>query len=990
LTKRVEIKHKSGFKDGRSEKIKRLIAEDTGIFVDQVEIINCYNIFAELTEEQLSSIQEELFCDKVYQDSNSGFYYPTISTYDMMIEVSYKSGVTDNVGRTSSKGINELIKSNLDEGSVRSSTTYLFKGLSNKTDAETIAKKVLCNTLIEDYYIYSSSEIKAGAKIEYTRPIIKPIDKPYSSPIDLNVSDNELIAISKKNALYMSIEEMRAVKEYYATDEIVKFRKDNGLPASPTDVELEMLAQTWSEHCKHKIFAAEIHYTENGKTDTIQSLFKTFIRDSAFKLTETRDDLLSLFIDNAGIVKFNDEWAYCVKAETHNSPSALDPYGGAMTGIVGVNRDIIGTGIGAYPIFNTDIFCFGDPFTKDSDVPEGLLHPRRIFRGVHRGVKDGGNESGIPTVNGSIVFDSSYLGKPLVFCGTGGLMPLKINGKESFKKYHRPGDYIVMSGGRIGKDGIHGATFSSAHLSESSPTSAVQIGDPITQKKMLDFIIEARDRGLYSSITDNGAGGLSSSIGEMATYTGGAVLDLDKCPLKYNGLRPWEILVSEAQERMSVAVPPDSIDKFLALSKKHGVESTVVGVFNDSGFFRATYNGETVCYLDMNFLHDGVPKLVLNAEWNPPVQKRIEFTDPNISSSIRDLLQRPNIASKESWVRCYDHEVQGRTVNKPFTGKENDGPSDGAVLKIFPDSYEGLVVTHGIVPRYSRLDAYQMAANAIDEAYRQAIILGANPDKIVGLDNFCWPDPIESEYTPDGRYKLAQLVQTCKAVYDVTLAYNCPCISGKDSMKNDYIRGDKKISVDPTLLFTVTGKTDDIRIMTSFYFKDEGDLIYLIGETAPELGCSEYALMKSLSGGLVPTVNPYNAMSSYRAIHEALKQRLIKSAHDLSDGGLSVALAEASFSGLVGASINLDHMLTRDNIDLTTEEKLFSETPSRILISLSPENERTFLDLFKNIPVCKLGKVTDDNLLRISSDGKEIVSDSLKELKDLWKKKLDF
>jgi len=986
LARRIEIKNRKGFKDGKAEKTRKLILEDARVNLDNLEIVNCYNIFAELNDDELKTIEKELFCDRVFQESASSFHFAKITDYSIMIEVSYKSGVTDNVGRTASKGIGDILKRKIDESMVRGSTIYFLTGNISKDIAKNIAEKVLCNSLIEEYYIFTKSEIIGGSEVVYSKPEISSIVKPYFNAINLNITDTELMKISDKNALYMSLEEMKAVRDYYRRQDIIDYRRSIGLPSSPTDVELEMLAQTWSEHCKHKIFAAEIQYTENGKTDTIHSLFKTFIRDSAFAISETRDDLLSLFTDNAGVVKFNDEWAYCVKAETHNSPSALDPYGGAMTGIVGVNRDIIGTGIGAYPIFNTDIFCFGDPFTDESDVPAGLLHPKRIFRGVHRGVKDGGNESGIPTVNGSIVFDKSYLGKPLVFCGTGGILPLKINGKESYKKYHKPGDLIVMVGGRIGKDGIHGATFSSAHLSETSPTTAVQIGDPITQKKMLDFIIEARDRGLYSSLTDNGAGGLSSSIGEMATFTGGAVLELDKCPLKYNGLRPWEILVSEAQERMSIAVPKDSIEKFLNLSSKHGVESTVIGEFTDNGFFKATYNDETVCQLEMDFLHDGVPKMTLEAVWTPPEQKHIDISTDSISDDIINILKRPNIASKESWVRCYDHEVQARTVNKPFTGKKCDGPSDGAVLKMFPDSYEGLVVTHGIVPRYSRIDAYQMAANAIDEAYRQAIILGANPDKIVGLDNFCWPDPIQSEYTPDGKYKLAQLVQTCKAVYDLTTAYSCPCISGKDSMKNDYKRGDIKISVDPTLLFTVTGKTDDIRLMSSSYFKKTDDLIYLIGETRQELGCSEYALMKGVTGGVVPTVNPYNAMISYRQIHESLQEKIIRSAHDLSDGGLAVALCESAFSGETGVIVSLDPI----SDDLSPIEKLFSESPSRILVSIDPDDEKRFIEIFKGTALAKLGRVTEDRKVRISHENKEIFAEDIDILKKTWKEVLDF
>ncbi|HMA99737.1 MAG TPA: AIR synthase related protein, partial [Spirochaetota bacterium] len=528
--------------------------------------------------------------------------------------------------------------------------------------------------------------------------------------------------------------------DYYRNPEIIKERRQDKLAASPTDVELEVLAQTWSEHCKHKIFAARITYTdENGHVEEINSLYKTYIKKTTSELAEKRPDLLSVFKDNAGIVKFNDQYAYCMKVETHNSPSALDPYGGAMTGIVGVNRDIIGTGIGAKPIFNTDIFCFANPLYK-KPLPPGLMHPQRIFQGVHKGIIDGGNESGIPTVNGAIVFENRFLGKPLVFCGTGGILPLKINDQPTHSKEIKNGYKIVMTGGRIGKDGIHGATFSSAALTETSPTSAVQIGDPITQKKMLDFLLEARDQGLYSAITDNGAGGLSSSVGEMATMCGGCSLHLDKAPLKYAGLYPWEILISEAQERMSLAVPPENIKALFALAAARDVEISELGEFNNSGFFTAFYKNQLVCKLQLDFMHNGLPTNHYQAQWQPPQHSEPEpslVAGISLKKTIPALLARPNIASKEYWVRQYDHEVQGMSVVKPFDGPLQQSPGDSAVIKPLYNSYKGLVIANGIVPRYSDIDTYHMAANAVDEAVRNLVACGGDPDNISGLDNFC-------------------------------------------------------------------------------------------------------------------------------------------------------------------------------------------------------------------------------------------------------------
>jgi len=985
LINRIEIKRLNKFPLPDSINLKDTIYEDLNLRVDNITIVNIYLINGNYTDNEIEKLQKTLFCDPVSEESRVGFSYATIVDYDYGIEISYKLGVTDNIGKTAAEGIGYILNREIDPNSVRSAKMYLFKTSLQLKDIERIATEILCNSLIEDYFIFSKKDALNGRQPVYNFNFNEEKIKEYYKEINLEVSDEKLIEISEKGILSLSLEEMKAIKKYYEREDVIKKRKEKKLPLCPTDVELEIFAQTWSEHCKHKIFNAIIEYKEGEKIEKIDSLFKTYIQKSAEIIKKNRDDLFSLFKDNSGVVKFNDNYAYCMKVETHNSPSALDPYGGAMTGIVGVNRDILGTGLGAYPIFNTDVFCFGDPFISKEQIPEGVLHPKRIFRGVHRGIKDGGNESGIPTVNGSITFDNSFLGKPLVFCGTGGIMLININNKKCYKKYVKPGDLIVMTGGRIGKDGIHGATFSSLHLTEDSPTSAVQIGDPITQKKMVDFIIEARDKDLFSGLTDNGAGGLSSSVGEMATFTNGAILYLEKCPLKYKGLKPWEILLSEAQERMTIAVPKEKIDEFIALSKLRDVESTVIGEFTDSGYFECKYNDQIIAFIDLDMLHNGVPKMNLKAEWEIPKESIIKISENDIGKALKDLLKRPNIASKEYWVRMYDHEVGARTVGKPFSGKNNEGPSDGAVLKIFPDSYEGLVVTHGIMPRYSLIDSYQMAANAIDEAFRQAIILGADPDKIVGLDNFCWPDPVESPTTPDGKFKLAQLVRACKAIYEITPIYNCPCISGKDSMKNDYRRGDKKISVLPTLLFTAIGKINDIRKSVSFYFKKENSLIFLIGETRKELGASEYYQMKGIAGGSVPKVYSEKAIKTYKKINKLIENSILLSAHDLSDGGLIVALAEASFSGNLGVDINLNEFT-----DLSIEEILFSETPSRILVSIAEKDRDKFLEIMNGESIYYLGKTTNSDQLVLNYKNKVIMKENIYKLKDIWKNALIF
>ena len=681
-----------------------------------------------------------------------------------------------------------------------------------------------------------------------------------------------------------------------------------------------------------------------------------------------------------------------MKAETHNSPSALDPYGGAMTGIVGVNRDIMGTGLGARPIANTDVFCFGPP-NWEGDLPDNLFHPSRVLRGVHAGVRVGGNESGIPTVNGAIVFDDRYIGKPLVYCGTVGIMPRTLqDGRPSHIKTPLAGDIVYMVGGRVGYDGIHGATFSSLELTEESPSSAVQIGDPITQKKMLDMILEARDEGLITCITDNGAGGLSSSIGEMAEYTNGCEIDLAQVPLKQAGLSPWEILVSESQERMTVAVKPEDQATFEALADLHEVEATAVATFTSTGMFHVRYDETTVAYLPIEFLHDGVPQLQLESEWTPPTQPL--FQPPSTadhSTLLTEMLQRPNIASKETWVRQYDHEVIAQTAIKPFVGVKRDGPGDAGVIAPIHGDPHGIVISCGIAPRYSDIDAGAMAAAAIDEAVRNAVCVGLDVDKMAGLDNFCWPDPIESVKTPDGRFKLAQLVRANRELERVCRAYRLPCVSGKDSMKNDYGSGPNKISIPPTLLFSLFGDHPDVRFSATSDFKRAGDRIYLVGTSHQELGASEIAYMLNERGeaagigGEVPQLlDPASNLNTYRQLSAAIHKGFVKTAHDCSEGGIAVALAEMCIGGRIGAEVDIDGTGTGD-----VWGRLWGESLGRIIVAVPEANESDFLALMKGHPTTILGTVTDASDLIITDGEDHLLKSDVERMAEAWKGTLD-
>jgi len=984
---RIEVGLKDGIRDARGERVRREILEHLGIDLESVRTLDVFTVDANLSAEELQAAAHGPLCDPVVQ--NVGIDKPLAGDFDILIEVGFRPGVTDNPGRTAREAIQYLTRRPFSAGeAVYTSVQYLLKGAVDTAAAERIAAGFLANGLIQRWTIVPADEFDRSKGLPVSVPRVDVGGhRSEVRTIDLNVPDAELMQISKDGMLALTLEEMKIIQAFAADPKTVAVRQQVGLDPQLTDCELEALAQTWSEHCKHKIFAAAIDYEDatTGEKLPINSLFKSFIVRATREIRERagKDDIcLSVFKDNAGVIRFTDEWSLVFKVETHNSPSALDPYGGALTGIVGVNRDSFGTGQGARLLFNTDVFCFASPF-YDKPLPPRLLHPRRIFEGVVEGVEHGGNKSGIPTVNGSIVFDERFAGKPLVYCGTGAIMPAVINGRPGHDKKANIGDRIVMVGGRIGKDGIHGATFSSEELHEGSPVTAVQIGDPITQKRMFDFLTVARDRGLYSSITDNGAGGLSSSVGEMSQDTGGFEMHLDRAPLKYPGLQPWEILISEAQERMTVAVPPEKLEDFLTLSREMDVESTDLGRFTDSGYYHCLYEGKTVTWLPMEFLHEGVPQLKLPARWVPPATNEPQLPIPDFTATLKALLSSLNICSKESVVRRYDHEVQAGTVIKPLTGVVNDGPSDAAVVRPLPERHEGVVVAHGICPRYSDIDTYHMTANAIDEALRNYVAVGGNIEHVAGLDNFCWCDPVQSEKTPDGAYKAAQLVRSNQALYDYCLAFGVPLISGKDSMKNDYQIGDTKISIPPTLLFSVIGKIDDVRKATTMDAKRAGDAVYLLGTTRNELGASEYYALHGELGSNVPQVDAAGAMARYRSVNAAQAQGLIASCHDLSDGGLAVALAETAFAGGLGLDADLRRI---DAVTgLSAAQILFSESASRLLVTVRNENRNAFEALFADQSCAFIGRITAIPELRIIGlDGELLMNIGNDDLKAVW------
>jgi len=893
--------------------------------------------------------------------------------FDWAVEVGFLPGVTDNIGNTVRETVEDLVKRKFgpEEGVYSSQVTFMAGKLSRE-DAQKAAD-ALSNPLIQRVRIKDAAEFRRDGGMGTVVPRVRLETKPAVDTVDiLKMGDEELVLTGKqgianrdgtrRGPLALDLSYMKTIQAY--------FRK-KGRP--PTDVEMESIAQTWSEHCKHTIFADPVDEVKEG-------FFRTFIRDATNRIRKEKgkeDFCVSVFTDNSGGIVFDDDWLVTDKVETHNTPSALDPFGGAITGIVGVNRDTIGFGLGGKPVINKYGFCFADPrddkpLYKDRERKRKMLSPRRIMEGVVEGVNAGGNCSGIPTPQGFIYFDPRYKGKPLVVVGTVGLVPRKSAGRNAWEKEARPGDLIVMMGGRVGQDGIHGATFSSEALDEGSPAGAVQIGDPITQKKLSDAVIyEARDRGLYDSITDNGAGGLSCSVAEMAKESGGCAVRLEKVPLKYPGLEPWKIWVSESQERMTLAVPPGKWEEFSALMARRKVEVTVIGEFTDSGKCVVTWEGKQVMDVEMDFLHNGLPPRPMRTS---PPRKPAAVPDlpvpSDLASVLLEMLARPNLASYEFISRQYDHEVQGGSVLKPLQGRGRVN-ADASVTRPLAGSPRAVVLSQGLNPSYSELDSYRMAASAIDTAVRNAVAAGAVLDELALLDNFCWCSSDEPE-------RLGQLKEAVRACRDCAVAYGTPFISGKDSMFNDFKGFDSdgkqvKVSVLPTLLVSSIGVIADARRAVSLDAKLAGDLVYVLGETGDELGGSEYFSWCGLAGGEVPAVDTARNLGMYRALERAIGAGLVASAVSLHRGGLAYALARTAMGGRLGLEVDLPAAAAGASRD---DFALFSESQGRVVVTVNPANRAKFEEALRGHFTGVAGAIRPDERFIVRGRGGKVVVDA--------------
>ena len=939
-----------------------------------------YLVDSRLSGRELTKLAEALtnqILEKYYINKS-----PKVGPFSYAVEIGYLPGVTDNIAHT----VKEMAKDLLHVKDIEIYTSKIYF-----TNDKNIATE-LYNPLIERAHIVLVKNGKINLAVKAPKVVLKK-NTPVIN-VSLKVSDDELMKIGKegikekggtrRGPLALDLPSMKAISEYFSK-----------LKRNPTDIELESLAQTWSEHCKHTIFA-------NPIDDIADGLYKTYIKGATNLIREQKgkkDFCVSVFSDNAGGIVFDKDHLITHKVETHNAPSALDPFGGAITGIVGVNRDTIGFGLGAKPVANIYGFCLGKPedqklLFRDEGRTQKMLPPARIMEGVIKGINAGGNCSGIPTVSGFIKFDERFRGKPLVFAGTIGLIPRKINGKFSHHKKAQTGDYIVVIGGRVGADGIHGATFSSVAMDANSPATAVQIGDPITQKKLSDAIVkEARDLNLYNSITDNGAGGISCSVAEMAKECGGAKVSLEKVPLKYPGLRPWEIWISESQERMTLSVPKSKWKKFQELMEKRGVEATAIGEFTDSGKCIASYKGKKIMDIDMEFLHNGLPKKhlttipVYNTYPDPALPKGLSRT-----KILEDLLGSMNLGSFAFISQQYDHEVQASSVLKPLSGKGRIN-TDSQVFRPVLSSNKGVVLTEALYPSYSDISTYHMAACALDTAVRNIVASGGTLSHLAILDNFCW-------CSSDDPKRLAELKDAVKACYDGAVRYGTPFISGKDSMFNDFKGYDEKgnsieISIPPTLLISAISVMPDIYKVVSPEFKNAGDAIYLLGETNDELGASEYYKMLGALGNDVPKVNLEKNLKTYLALEKAIEKELVASSVSLTSGGLGIALAKACIGGMLGCNVSIKNLpggvasvdpvrnregSQRPSISNGIDAKLFSESQGRILVSVSSKNKSQFEKIMKDIIYVKLGKVEQNEKVIIADGKNKIVETNAKKL----------
>lgn len=853
-------------------------------------------------------------------------------TRDKVVEIAYKPGVMNPEVASIMKAASDL---RINLKAADSSNEYILDGKIPKYNplTERIVKEEPATLLIK---------AKPG------KTNIIPIRK----------MDDEQLMETSKDKLFLNLSEMKAIQEYFQ-----KISRD------PSDLELETLAQTWSEHSGHKTFKSKLEVDGKIKKPLIQR-----IKEEALK---HRKNIVSAFSDNSGVMDFYDGFGICGKVETHNAPSAIEPYGGAMTGSGGVFRDIAATGKGAKNVASTDIFCFAPLDFPQSNLPEGTLAPEYLLKRVVEGVRDYGNRMGIPTNNGSVHFHPDYRARPSVIVGAYGIVPKKYALKEEPKI----GDLIVSVGGRTGRDGIHGATFSSGEMTERTiqvNSSAVQIGNAIEEKRMFDALLEARDKDLIRLVQDVGGGGFSSAIGEIGENLG-VKIDLEKAPLKYEGLAPWEIWISESQERMIVVLPPKNLKAFEDICKKYNAESIVLGKFDGSKKLRVTFDKQQISDLDMEFLHHGLPKRVLrtSSKFQMPSTKQKEPNTPRNEkewiSVLEKVLAHGNVCSKEPIIRLYDHSVQGSNDLQPYSGANLDGPNDSPVLRLFLDKSYGMVISHGINGVLNKIDPYWGSIWAATEGLSNFVAVGGDYKEASLINNYIWPFPDEQS--------LWSLDRSVDAVCDFMRAFKIPVISGKDSLSSTYRSSNGTIiKIPPTLCISVLGKIKDATKTVTADFKKVNSTVVLVGKVDDSLGGSVYYDLNGILGTDLPHVDLKLLPKVFDAIYKGISSGKILSCHDVSEGGIISAIFEMCVGGACGASLHLggESKVSSGSHLRGVTNLLFNETAGCFIAEV--ENEKEAKEIFKNVPYKILGKTQPKTTLDVD----DIFRADVNELKKVW------
>ena len=893
-----------------------------------------------ISGKQSKVLAKKLFCEKINQEYTLD--KPIIRKASAVIEISYKPGVMNPEVASIIKSANDL---NIYPTAADSSYEYGFYGKITKDKAYEIIKALgLFNKTVE--YIVEIPPKTLLIKGALGKTTIVPIRK---------MGDEGLLSLSK-DKLFLNLPEMKIIQKYF-----IKIKRD------PKDIELETIAQTWSEHCAHKTFKAKLIVDGQYKKPLIERIKKEALKH--------KKNILSAFVDNSGVMNFYDKMAICGKVETHNSPSAIEPYGGAATGSGGVFRDILGTGRGAKTIASTDIFCFAKPDMNLSKLPVGCLPPKYLLKRVVDGVRDYGNRMGIPTNNGSVHFHDDFRAKPTIIVGAYGITPVKNSQKGEAKK----GDIVVAIGGKTGRDGIHGATFSSAEMTDRTinvNSQAVQIGNAIEEKRMSDALIEASGENIIRAIQDCGAGGFSSAIGEMGEATGVSIA-LEKAPLKYQGLSPWEIWISESQERMVVAVSKENLSKFIEVCKKYNTETTVLGYFDASKKLKVYFKKQLICNLDMKFLHHGLPQRIMIARKS---NKKKEISSKKLYSPkskkewieiVKKVLSHENICSKEPIVRLYDHSVQGTNALQPFNGEKLDGPNDAVILRPILDKPYGMVISHGLNPILNRIDPYWGSIWAGAEAISNYVAVGGDYKNACLINNYIWPFPDEES--------LWSLDKSVDAVVNLMKVLKIPVISGKDSLSSTYKGKDGTvIKIPPVLCMSIFGKIKDVGKTCSADFKKSNSILILVGKMDyGNLGGSIYYDTQNIVGDNVPKINLKILPKTLRAIQNGIRRQKILSTHDVSEGGLITAIFEMCVGGNMGADIDIGKIKnTKDDYIL------FNETAGCFIVEV--KNEDIAENLFKNIPYVILGTTQKGNSLYVRNKNRILFSVQVEELKKVW------